>query len=289
LRLQKLARGDLDRPLVPVEEALRFEEDMELDYPVELLEPLSFILSRMLGDICRRLAERGLATNEVRLLLHLEDRTEHARPLRLPVPMCDPRTFLKLMHLDLNAHPPAAPVVRVRISAEPVKPRTAQEGLFIPASPEPEKLEVTLARIAALVGEENAGSAELLDTHRPDAFRMRRFAIPTRDSIPTYASIPTHDSIPSRDREGAVLAFRYYRPPRSAKVQVERLRPVYLLTDDIRGKIVSATGPWRTSGDWWTTSPWDRDEWDIGLQDGSLYRIYREPATSRWFVEGSFD
>jgi protein ImuB len=112
---------------------------------------------------------------------------------------------------------------------------------------------------------------------------MRRFSIPLANARGSDAFIP------SRDREGAILAFRYYRPPRSAKVQVENLRPVYLLTDDLRGKIVTATGPWRTSGDWWTSSPWDRDEWDIGLQDGSLYRIYREPATSRWFVEGSFD
>jgi hypothetical protein len=58
----------------------------------------------------------------------------------------------------------------------PVKPRFAQSGLFIPAAPEPVKLELTLARIKAIVGEDRVGSPELMDTHRPDAFRMGQAA-----------------------------------------------------------------------------------------------------------------
>jgi protein ImuB len=46
-------------------------------------------------------------------------------------------------------------------------------------------------------------------------------------------------------------------------------------------------GPWRSSGDWWTPDPWSRDEWDIALSDGGLYRLYCDPAG--WFVEGSYD
>jgi protein ImuB len=251
------------------------------------------VLARLLGEICRRLSQRGLAANEVRLRLSLEDKTEHERTLRLPVPMCDPRTFLKLMQLDLGAHPPAAPVTKVYLDAAPVKPRVAQGGLFVPAAPEPERLELTLARVAALVGEENVGSPELLDTHRPDAFRLRRFIsvapIPTRAPFPTCIPLPTRIPFPSRDREGAALAFRFCRPPLSARVQVEHGRPVFLLAGSIRGHIVSASGPWRTSGDWWTTGPWDRDEWDVGLREGALYRIYCAYPADRWFVEGSFD
>jgi protein ImuB len=86
-----------------------------------------------------------------------------------------------------------------------------------------------------------------------------------------------------------MLSFRYYRPPRHARVQTENGRPDFLLAEDIRGKVIAGAGPWRTSGDWWTVDPWDRDEWDIGLAGGGLYRIYCEHATGRWFVEGSFD
>ena len=274
IRLQALARGECERPLVPLEEPLHFHESLELDYPLELLEPLLFVLGSLLNELCRRLAGRGLATNEIHLRLALEDRTTHERTLRFPVPMCDAKTFLKLLQLDLSRHPPGAPVLKVEMTAAHTRPRTTQEGLFIPSAPEPEKLEVTLARLSALVGEENTGSPELQDTHRPDAFVMRRFGAA---------------AAPNRDREGAVAAFRYYRPPKEAQVQTEDGRPVFLLAKDIRGRILAAAGPWRTSGDWWTIAPWNRDEWDIALQTGALYRICLDHATGRWSIEGSFD
>ena len=90
--------------------------------------------------------------------------------------MLDAKVFLKLLQLDLNANPPGAPIVKIHLSVEPVRPRAAQSGLFLPPSPEPEKLELTLARIAGIVGENKVGSLQLLDTHRPEAFRMHRFA-----------------------------------------------------------------------------------------------------------------
>ena len=68
----------------------------------------------------------------------------------------------------------------VSINCEPVKPRLLQSGLFIPLAPEPEKLELTLARLAKLVGAENIGAVELLDTHRPDAFRIKHFVLNER-------------------------------------------------------------------------------------------------------------
>ena len=205
------------------------------------------------------------------LRLKLENRGEHTRALRFPVPMLDTKAFLKLLDLDLGAHPPPSPVVKVWLEAEPAKPRAAQTGLFIPLSPEPEKLELTLARLKSLVGETNVGSPRLLDTHRPGAFQMlaRPFA-------------------PSPHRPLArVSPLRAIRPPRAARVQMASGQPVHVQAEGVRGHVTSAAGPWRTSGDWWTADPWARDEWDVALSDGALYRIYSEQG--RWFVEGSYD
>ena len=270
VRLQQLARGESERPLVPVEAPQRFEEEMELEYPVELLEPLLFVLARLLGDVCGRLEERALAAIGLRVRLQLEKAGEHERAIRLPVPMRNPRVFLKLIELDLEKHSPAAPVVKVAITAEAARPRTTQNGLFIPLAPEPEKLELTLARITTVVGEENVGSPELVDTHRPGAFRMREFGMKQsrtgRNACPTFQ------------------AFRAFRPPLAAKMQAD-----ILSAPGIRGKIVQQAGPWRTSGDWWTPDAWARDEWDIELAGGALYRIYCDAQTGRWFIEGSYD
>src|SRR5208337_5456685 len=104
------------------------------------------------------------------------------RTLRLPVAMRDAKVFLKLLQLELAAHTPGAPVTKVAITAEPAPPRSAQRGLFLPISPEAEKLEITLARISAVVGERRAGIAGLLDSHRPDSFRMDRFMTTSEES-----------------------------------------------------------------------------------------------------------
>ena len=172
LRLRELARGEVERKLLPLVDPLRFEDEIELDYPVELLEPLAFVLARLINGLATSLAARALATNEIRLALKLENRTTHERTLRLPVPTLDTKAFLKLLQLDLSAHPPTAPVVQVRMAMNPVKPQSAQSGLFIPAAPEPVKLELTIARLKSIVGPDRVGTPALIDTHRPDSFHI---------------------------------------------------------------------------------------------------------------------
>jgi protein ImuB len=231
----------------------------------------------------------------------------YARTLRLPVAMRDPKVFLKLLQLDLAAHPPGAPICKLWIAAEPARPRSAQRGLFLPVTPEAERLEITLARITGVVGERRAGIAKLLDTHRPDAFQVERFISQQEpDNGNRGLTLSDTASIPP-------LALRLFRPPRQIRVQVTDGRPCRLamLTADaghseLEGKILWSAGPWRSSGDWWaerSASPktnseeahvWDREEWDIALaNDGgssvALYRIYRDTGTRQWFADASYD
>jgi protein ImuB len=280
LRLQRLARGAASRPLVPAEEPLVFEEALELEHPVALLEPLAFLLNRMLERLCVRLAARALAIQELRLRLQLEGGAAvHQRSLRFPLPTRDAKALLKLLQLDLEAHPPGAPVVKITLAAEPARPRPPQGGLFAPLSPPPEKLELTLARLAGVVGEKHVGLAELVDTHRPDAFRMEKFG----DAI---------QNAKFKMQNAKKLALRRFRPPRRAQVETRAGRPSEVRFGPVRGWVVELAGPWRTSGEWWTGEGWARDEWDVALEEKGgvvLYRIYRDLETGAWFVEGSYD
>jgi len=273
VRLQKLARGESLEPLRPAAPPPAFEESLDLDHPIELLEPLSFVLSRLLHQLCDRLAGHGLAAIELRLVLKLEDRSEHTRSLRLPVPLRNPITFLKLLALDLTAHPPGAPVITVTLAVQPTKPRATQDGLFLPPTPEPEKLELTLARIAAVVGTDNVGTPQLVDTHRPGAFRLA----------------PAFRKEEGAKAEGSAVAFRVFRPPLDAVVEARDGRPWRVAARGVRGRVRASAGPWRTCGDWWTATPWARDDWDLELDDGGLYRVYAEQFSQRWFVEGRYD
>ncbi len=283
VRLWQLARGEFDRLLNTARDPLHFAEELELEDTVELLEPLSFLLSRMLHDLCARLHQCSLSAIEIRLRLTLDNNAIHTSTLRFPVPMADPMALLKLLQLDLQAQPPAAPVAKVTLEAEPARPRVQQHGLFQPVSPEPQKMELTIARIAAFVGAGNIGTPELENTHRPDAFQMTAFGSSTTKTGTSKAgSAPTIAAAPR-------TAFRRFRPPRLAQVQVSGGRPARIHSLSIHGVVDDCSGPWRTSGDWWKEDAWDRDEWDVALSTGCLFRIYFDRRTNRWFLEGSYD
>jgi protein ImuB len=319
LELQKLARGEMRRTLVPLEPPLEFEERVELEHPVENLEPLAFLLNHMLEQLCARLAARSLATNEVRLTCELDDSVDEdlsprrhgghgeepkekellrvspclrgekgfVRTLRLPVPMSDAKVLLKLLQLDLTAHPPGAPVEKIALRAEPVRPRALQDGFFVPIAPEPEKLELLLARVAAWVGEENVGAAEVLDSHRPDAHRVKKFQVSSFEFQNRRTRNPKLET-----RDSTKLALRLFRPPLRAKVDVKSGSPAHVAFLQQRGEVIACAGPWRTSGEWWTNDGWRRDEWDVAVQAKdsiALYRLYRDLNSGDWFVYGSYD
>jgi protein ImuB len=309
LRLQQLARGAASRTLVPLEAPLIFAEAVELEYPIVLLEPLAFLLNRLLDQLCARLASRALAVQGLHLTLDLENRPQFnqqfnqqskinnqqfIRNLRLPLPMLDTELFLKLLQLDLNAHPPGAPIVKIHLAAEPARPRPGQAGLFLPPSPEPEKLELTLARIAAMVGENKVGALDLLDTHHPEGFRLRRFTA-TRENQPPKTSEPVETKEKEKEKEQpALTALRRFRPPLRAAVTLDQGQPakVACATKTIQGSVLWKAGPWRSSGDWWEREAWSRDEWDVALQNASsiaLYRLVHDLLEGAWFVEGTYD
>ena len=327
-QMRGLARGEGMRTLVLCEPQLRLEEAMELECPVETIESLAFVLNRLLEQLCARLESRALAAQELRLRLQLEQRVadeqtttvqelSHSstesdnvvvkpifdRILRLPVPMRDGKVFLKLLQLDLAAHPPGAPVIKLWITAQPAPPRSAQRGLFLPISPEPEKLEITLARINAIVGERRAGIARLLDSHRRDNCQVDRF---TADDGPGNSPPLTLSDTSSQ----AAIAMRLIRPACRLKVCLSDGRPASLAaeSESLRGRVMWSAGPWRSSGDWWTenandqnSGSWDREEWDVAIEipnnkdeadkhaQVALYRIYRDIGPGEWFADASYD
>ena len=328
--MQKLARGEGLRQLTPAAAELRFAETLELEHPIENLESLAFALNRLLEQICARLEARALATNELRLRLELEDNHDRIAELRncgtaelksnasqsgssairqfgsclrFPMPMRDARLFLKLWQLELNTRPPQAPVTKIVLEAEPSRPQTAQHGLFMPLEPQPERLELMLARIASIVDSESsrAGAAELLDSNAPDAFRVTRYA---------GASAKARNGGSARSEPTHALALRRYRPARPARVESRLGAPARVeCAAGPSGEVQWAAGPWRSSGEWWLANShstktassgapppqssdeitsWAREEWDVRIGDG-IYRLVRDAASGRWIVDGVYD
>ena len=132
-----------------------------------------------------------------------------------------------------------------------------------------------MARLHEWTAEGRGGAARLLDTHRPGAFAVSTFA-------PGPAT-PAAGAPPSLR-----MALRAYRPPRLAQVTLREGTPDFVAAPGVRGTVVSCAGPWRASGDWWDVA-WSREEWDVALTSGGVFRIFRDRLREAWFVEGEMD
>jgi protein ImuB len=302
VRLHTLANGKGDRPLIITQPVDCFEERFELEDSIDNLEPLSFLLGRVLQQLCTRVRARALAIGAIYVTFELQpefERTDDSSgtlsgapslaktfscTLTLPVPAQDHLLLLKLLRLRLQLKPPGAPVKKIHILADPVRSRPTQAGLFVPAAPDPQKLELTLARIAAVVGENNVGSPMLLDTHRPDGFHMQKFSITPASAVVQQVNFESR------------AGFRVFRPPLPAWVQLQGKRPARVAFQGMLGKVIRASGPWRTSGEWWDAHSWQEDAWDLEIHFASesppvqgLYRVSHDLALEKWWLKGMYD
>lgn len=350
LHLQRLAKGEVQRELVPYVEASSFQQSIELEETIELLEPLGVVLSELLERILMQLINRALATDRIQIDLDLEIHSDsqiqpagqqqaalepkYQRVLKLPVPTQDANTLLKLLELNLAGKPPHAPVKKVSVEAFPARIKFGQGGLFQPVAPEPAKLEVTLARLRSVVSDKVAGDGVfcdkdeqgrslvgfpvILDSNRPDSFDV-------------LATMPSTKGRKSKARDSGLgksksivprHAMRVLRPPAEVKVGLRASVPVTISFGDVRSKVVQVSGPWRTSGSWWDQNQaWNREEWDVEVQwqEGhagfdhtspahakaghaitsqagsrqagvrqAIFRIFRDAASGRWYVEGIY-
>jgi protein ImuB len=314
--LQRLARGLDPRPFVPDGETPRYIGRLELEWPLDTLEPLSFVLARLLEPLSVALerADRGAAA--IRLELRLTNRETLLRVLQLPAPMRDPKVLRTLLLLDLESPPSplrgfgetsgvtvTVAVDAVSIELDPAPARITQFSLLERALPSPETLSTLTARLSALVGESRIGSAVLVDTHQPGAFAMVRFQPESRgadgaNGPPSPLRGFGETGLPAN--EGRPVLRRQRVPP-AIRVSVEHGRPVYIAAARRgmpMGAVVQAAGPWRTSGGWWALPPqsgsheicpWSRDEWDVALKSGAVCRIFQDRTTDRWFLEGIYD
>jgi hypothetical protein len=125
--------------MVPWVDEVPFEAALELEWPIEGLEPLSFVLARLLEPLADRLerADRGAAV--LYTSLRLTSRTDSLAHLQLPAPMRDPKTLRTLSLLDLESHPPDAPIDIVRVFIEPTPRRCCNGRCSNAPSPPPSR------------------------------------------------------------------------------------------------------------------------------------------------------
>jgi protein ImuB len=278
-RLRQLARGELPHLFQPVAPPFVLEARIELDSPVELLDSLLFVVGVMLDQLILRAKARILALATVTITLSLDGGGMHTRTVRPALPATDKQLWIKLLHLDLEAHPPWASIRGVTLHAEPGSTSKVQLGLFSPQLPEAARLDVTLARIRAIVGEDNVGRAVLADAHAPESFCVEPFTVPSGEPTEN-ASVPR-------------ASLRQLRPPETASVTLQNSRPSKFFFREKRYAVENAYGPWLAGGEWWNRTLWGMEQWDLiaRAQDGSMLCccMMRDLMRNDWQMAALYD
>jgi protein ImuB len=295
VRVHQAACGEDARPLTPAGEAARFVDRLELEWPIDGLEPLSFVLARQCDALALTLerADRGAVTVTTRLRLVTKE--THERVLHLPAPMRDSRVLRTLILLDLESHPAPAAIDEVEIELGVTPARIVCGSLLARALPSPEDLVTLVARLGALMGESRIGAPALVDTHDPRAVAIKPFVIGATPAVsaPSSSAAPASASV-AVDPAPSLPHVRRFRLPLAATVTLDHGAPVHLhiaVRGLCGGRIVERAGPWRTSGAWWTfdRAGWDREEWDVAVATGEVYRLAKVRGTGQWEVEGVVD
>ena len=134
LAWQTIARGEDTRPLVPSRADERFDATLELEWPIEGLEPLSFVLTRLLEPLSTRLEARDRGAAALHLELRLVTRDRHRRCLELGRAARRSRHAVHARALLDWSYPPAAAIDQVTITIDPTPGRVAAHAVHAPAS-----------------------------------------------------------------------------------------------------------------------------------------------------------
>lgn len=278
-RWQELARGVASHLFHPLEMPCALKEFCAFDAPVEQVDSLLFVAGRMLDCLITRASGQAMALVSMTVKMRMARGGVYTCVLRPAMPSVDRKFLLKLLQLEMGAHPPQGSGTALEITAEAGRTGKVQLGLFAPPTPEPSQLDVTLARLRTLVGEGRVGSPVLENTHRAASFHVGPFSAVVKESA----------AATGRQR----VTLRRVRPPVSVRVSANATGPVVFRQGEARFEVISAYGPWRSSGSWWTTGGWDADEWDVLAQkkNGAEFacvlvfdRIHRH-----WRLEAYYD
>ena len=275
---RKAALGGLPHLFRPLEPEFTLKEFCEFETPVEQVDSLLFIGARMIDSLVARASHRALSLALLTVSMQLEGGSVQERILRPAIPSTDRKFLLKLLQLEIAAHPPQAPVRALELRGEAGHRNTIQLGLFTPQTPEPSRLDVTLARIKAIVGDDRVGAPVLEDTHRPASFHIGSLAMEGQ----------VHDE-PQSQR----MVLRRMRPPVPVRVSLRESQPAAFRDGGSFFEITAAYGPWRSSGCWWSAGEWDLEEWDVLAErsDGSSIAclLVCDQASKQWQLEAVYD
>ena len=277
--LRNLALGVHPHIFQPTEAAFELREFCEFETPVEQVDSLLFVGARMIDSLVQRAATRAMSLASLDVNLVLEGGSTHQLKIRPALPSIDRKFLLKLLQLEIAAKPPSAAVQSLALSAEVGQSSKVQLGLFAPQTPEPSRLDVTIARLKAIAGEDRVGMPVLEDTHHAGIFHIADFKV--------------HDSPAAESTSQPRMALRRLRPPLNVRMVLNAGQPALFFDGQQSYRVTTCFGPWRSNGCWWSAAGWDNDEWDVLAQSKDsaslVCLLVMDRTNNEWRIEAWYD
>jgi protein ImuB len=169
------AHGEETDPFRPRRTPERLALAVPVEPPVEDLEPLRFVLHRLVVALTTQIATRGLAVTGASLRLDLDlafapagTPGELVAAQRFPEPTSDAEAIERLLFARLERTPPPAAVARLSLELAGAEPAAGQQlPLFVPQAARNARLAWQLARLALTFGEDRIRRMDLADPEAP--------------------------------------------------------------------------------------------------------------------------
>jgi impB/mucB/samB family C-terminal domain len=274
-----LARGIDRTPFVPRGHAVAIEAAMFGEGRADDEAQVTFALRVLLARVAADLERCGKRAGTLRLDLELEDGSVHGIDVPLATPTAHERAMLDVMRAKIEGTTFTAAIIGLRVRALQLEEGGESQALFVADDVDPQRIAVAIARLEAVLGE-RMQHARMHEAHAlEERFGYERFELPKREMF-SEAALPTGATVVPQLRLMAV---------REIDVRMRAGEPAFV--GEPEQAVLECAGPWRVeerpSTPLRTAEAIVRDEYDVLLEDGGFYRIYRQGT--RWYLRGSYD
>jgi protein ImuB len=273
-RWHALSRGEDTSPFVPRAHAAIIEAALLGEGRAEDEAQVFFALRMLLARIASDLERSGRRAGALELAIELEDAQTHRFDVLLAAPTAQERAMFDVVRAKLEDVTFPSAIVGLRVRAAGLEEGGETLALLAGDDFDPQAVAVTMARLESVLGTP-VQRARTKEAHAlEERFSYERFELPKRTVLRDGATV-TGETIVPQLRLLAVTEI---------SVRLRAGEPSQI--GDPPRAVLECAGPWRIDTGW-PNRDVVRDEYDVLLEDGELYRIYRQGA--HWYVRGAYD
>jgi protein ImuB len=273
-RWHALARGHDTTPFVPRAHVAVIEAALLGEGRAEDEAQVFFALRMLLARIASDLERSGRRAGALELAIELDDAQTHRFDIVLAAPTAQERAMFDVVRAKLEGVTFPAAIVGLRVRAAGLEEGGEALALLAGDDFDPQAIAVTIARLESVLGTP-VQRARTKEAHAlEDRFSYERFELPKRTVVRDGAETRVEAVVPQ------------LRLLTVAEIPVRLRAGEPAVVGDPPRAVLECAGPWRIDTGW-PDHDVVRDEYDVLLEDGELYRIYRQG--SHWYVRGAYD